>query len=103
MTRAEAITHIVNLTNQDKLRTDITLTALLATIVQALESGRAVVIPGFGTFSLKWRNETTGRLIQKNTTLIVPAHYIPHFKPFRQFKDNLRIATRPIPNSPEAD
>jgi DNA-binding protein HU-beta len=103
MTRAEAITHVVNLTNQDKIRTYITLTALLATIVQAIESGRTIAIPGFGTFSLKWRNETTGRLIQRNTTVIVPAHYIPHLKPFRQFKDNLRAATLPIPNSSNAD
>jgi len=90
MTKAEAIMRTVAATKQDKAQTEIVVTALLAGIMHAVECGAAVFVPGFGTFHTLWRNETTGRLIQKNTAIIIPAHCIPHFKPYRQFKNSIK-------------
>jgi len=39
---------------------------------------------------LKKRAEKTGRNISKNTTLIIPAHYIPSFKPAKTFAEEVR-------------
>ena len=53
-----------------------------------------VFLRGFGTFKAKKRAEKTGRNIKKNTTIIIPAHYIPAFKPAKTFvqkvKNNLK-------------
>jgi DNA-binding protein HU-beta len=49
-----------------------------------------VYLRGFGTFHLKRRAEKTARNISKNTTVIVPAHDIPAFKPSNEFKDSLK-------------
>lgn len=45
----------------------------------------AVYLRGFGSFIIKHRAEKTARNITKNTTLIVPAHNIPAFKPAKEF------------------
>jgi DNA-binding protein HU-beta len=45
---------------------------------------------GFGSFILKKRAKKTGRNISKNTTLVIPAHYIPAFKPAKTFADSVK-------------
>ena len=86
MTKAEAIIRTAGLTTLDKAHTETVVTALVVTIMHELECGNAVSIPDFGTFHPLWRNQTTGRLIRENTTVIVPAHFIPHFEPYSHFK-----------------
>ena len=44
----------------------------------------------FGTFKPKKRAEKTGRNIKKNTTIIIPAHYIPAFKPAKIFVEEVK-------------
>ena len=53
----------------------------------ALESGNNVYLRGFGSFIIKRRAEKTGRNISKNTTIKIPAHNIPAFKPSKVFVD----------------
>jgi DNA-binding protein HU-beta len=55
-----------------------------------MESGENVYLRGFGSFVLKKRAEKTGRNISKNTTLIIPAHYIPAFKPAKTFAESVK-------------
>ena len=45
----------------------------------------AFYLRGFGTFYSKKRSEKTGRNIKKNTTIIIPEHYVPAFKPSKKF------------------
>ena len=49
------------------------------------EKGENVYLRGFGSFILKRRAEKTARNISKNTTVIIPAHDIPAFKPAKEF------------------
>jgi DNA-binding protein HU-beta len=55
-----------------------------------MESGDNVYLRGFGSFILKKRAKKTGRNISKNTTLVIPAHYIPAFKPAKTFADTVK-------------
>jgi len=48
-------------------------------------NGENVYLRGFGSFTIKRRAEKTGRNISKNTTIIIPAHNIPSFKPAKTF------------------
>ena len=45
-----------------------------------------VYLRGFGTFLIKHRKEKTARNITKNTTIKIPAHDIPAFKPSPAFQ-----------------
>ena len=44
-----------------------------------------VYLRGFGSFIVKKRAQKTARNISKNTTMIIPAHNIPAFKPSDEF------------------
>ncbi len=64
------------------------------TVKDSLVDGKNVYLRGFGSFIVKERAEKTARNISKNTTIIIPAHYIPAFKPAKTFvnevKDNVK-------------
>jgi DNA-binding protein HU-beta len=49
-------------------------------VKNSLETGDNVYLRGF-EFIVKTRAEKTGRNISKNTTIKIPAHNIPAFKP----------------------
>ena len=57
----------------------------MGSIKDNLNSGNNVYLRGFGSFIIKRRAEKTGRNISKNTTIIIPAHNIPAFKPAKSF------------------
>mgnify|MGYP002798523867 FL=1 len=57
---------------------------------QALIGGENVYLRGFGTFNRKHRAEKVARNISKNTTIKVPAHDIPAFKPSKEFLDKIK-------------
>lgn len=48
-------------------------------------AGNEVFLRGFGSFIIKKRAEKVARNISKNTTITIPAHSIPAFKPAKSF------------------
>jgi DNA-binding protein HU-beta len=85
MTKADIIAEIVNKTGIEKPSVAITVEALMEVIKKNMNNGENVYLRGFGTFLLKKRAEKTGRNITKNTTVKIPAHMIPAFKPAKEF------------------
>lgn len=65
----------------------------LEAIRDALIEGDSVQLRGFGTFSRKKRKAKACRDIKRNSTVMVPEHDIPHFKPVRE----LTVAVADIP------
>lgn len=63
---------------------------LMETIKTSMINGEEVFLRGFGSFIIKHRAEKTARNISKNTTMIVPAHNIPAFKPSKEFVEKLK-------------
>ena len=61
----------------------------MTVIKDSLAHGENVYLRGFGSFIVKQRAEKTARDINKNTTLIVPAHNIPAFKPAKTFMEEV--------------
>jgi DNA-binding protein HU-beta len=59
-------------------------------VKNALESGEAVYLRGFGSFIVKTRAEKKGRNISKNVTIDIPAHNIPAFKPAKVFVEGVK-------------
>ena len=94
MTKAELVSKIAEKTGVEKLTTLAIVESLMKEIKESLSANKGVYLRGFGTFKPKKRAEKTGRNIQKNTTIIIPAHHIPAFKPAKVFvkevKENLK-------------
>ena len=63
-------------------------------IKESLESGDNVYLRGFGSFIIKTRAEKTGRNISKNTTITIPAHNIPAFKPAKVFVQSIKTKVK---------
>ena len=59
-------------------------------VKESLVSGENVYLRGFGSFIIKKRAEKTARNISKNTTIIIPAHNIPSFKPAKSFLSEVK-------------
>lgn len=85
MTKADIVNEIAKNTGIDKSTVLQTVEALMDTIKDSLAKNENVYLRGFGSFVVKERAEKTARNISKNTTIIIPAHNIPSFKPAKTF------------------
>jgi DNA-binding protein HU-beta len=63
---------------------------MMDTIKTSMINGNEVFLRGFGSFIIKHRAEKTARNISKNTTIIIPAHNIPAFKPAKEFMEKVK-------------
>lgn len=85
MTKAEIVNEIYLKTGVDRKRALQIVEGFMESVKASLINGEDVYLRGFGSFILKHRAEKVARNITKNTTMIVPAHDVPHFKPSRDF------------------
>ena len=90
MTKAEIVAEIANKTGIEKVAVQATVEAFMETIKNSMATGQNVYLRGFGSFIIKKRAEKTGRNISRNTTLIIPAHNIPAFKPAKTFVNKVK-------------
>ena len=85
MTKADIVNEIAKNTGNDKGTVLSTLEAFMVGVKDSLAKNENVYLRGFGSFVIKQRAEKTARNISKNTTIIIPAHNIPSFKPAKTF------------------
>ena len=90
MTKAEIVAEIANKTGIEKIAVQTTVEAMMESIKGSLSKGENVYLRGFGSFIIKKRAQKTGRNISKNTTIVIPAHYIPSFKPAKVFSGQVK-------------
>lgn len=87
MTKANIVKEIAKQTGIEKDAVLTIVEQFMTAVKDSLANGENVYLRGFGSFIVKQRAEKTARNISKNTTVIVPAHNIPYFKPSDAFKD----------------
>jgi len=85
MTKADIVKEITQNTGIEKVTVEKAVEAFMETVKDSLTGGNNVYLRGFGSFIVKNRAEKTARNISKNTTMIIPAHSIPAFKPANEF------------------
>ena len=85
MTKSDIINEIVKETGIDKITVQKIVETLMVTVKESLAKDKNVYLRGFGGFIVKKRAQKTARNISKNTTIIIPAHYVPSFKPAKSF------------------
>jgi DNA-binding protein HU-beta len=90
MTKADIVNEISKNTGIEKVTVQKTVEAFMETVKDSLQEGKNVYLRGFGSFVVKKRAEKTARNISKNTTIIIPAHNIPSFKPAKTFVSKVK-------------
>ena len=90
MTKAEIVAEIANKMGVEKVAVQETVEAFMEAVKGSLAKGENVYLRGFGSFIVKKRAKKTGRNISKNTTIVIPAHNIPAFKPAKSFVNEVK-------------
>jgi DNA-binding protein HU-beta len=90
MTKAEIVSKISDKLGIEKGDVQATVESFMEEVKSSLENGDNVYLRGFGSFIVKTRAEKTGRNISKNTTIKIPAHNIPAFKPAKVFVEGVK-------------
>lgn len=90
MTKAEIVLKISEKTGLEKAEVLATVETFMDEVKTSLENNENVYLRGFGSFIIKKRAEKTGRNISKNTTIKIPAHNIPAFKPAKVFVNGVK-------------
>ena len=90
MTKADIVAKISDKLGIEKGDVQATVETFMEEVKTSLEGGDNVYLRGFGSFIVKTRAEKTGRNISKNTTIKIPAHNIPAFKPAKVFVEGVK-------------
>lgn len=85
MTKADIISSITEKTGIDKQIAMAVVESFMTEVKNSLSAKQPVYLRGFGSFVLKHRAAKTARNITLNTTIVVPPHEIPAFKPAKEF------------------
>ena len=87
MTKADIVNEISKSTVIDKATVLETVEKFMEAVKDSLANGENVYLRGFGSFIIKTRSQKTARNISKSTTIIIPEHNIPAFKPAKVFME----------------
>ncbi|WP_418420982.1 HU family DNA-binding protein [Alistipes indistinctus] len=90
ITKADLINEIAGRTGISKADTRAVLEEFVDVTKETLAGGMSIQIRGFGSFIRKQRASKKARNIKKNTTIEIPAHEVPAFKPCKSFVDSIR-------------
>lgn len=85
MTKAEIVNEISRRTGIDNKEVLQIVEGFMNSVKKSLAHGENVYLRGFGSFVVKHRAEKVARNISKNTSIIIPAHDVPAFKPSKDF------------------
>ncbi|MBP3298473.1 MAG: HU family DNA-binding protein [Muribaculaceae bacterium] len=90
MTKADIVNEISRSTGLEKAAVLTTVEKFMEVVKDSMAHGENVYLRGFGSFIVKTRKEKTARNISKNTTIIIPEHKVPAFKPAKTFIEDVR-------------
>ncbi|WP_347152756.1 MULTISPECIES: HU family DNA-binding protein [Bacteroidaceae] len=86
MTKAEIVNEISLKTGTDRKEVLQIVESFMDNVKISLANGENVYLREFGSFIVKHRAEKVARNINKNISVVVPAHDVPAFKPSDSFK-----------------
>ena len=85
MTKADIVNEIAKSTGAEKVLVQTIVEAFMENVKNSLIENNNVYLRGFGSFIIKNRATKVARNISKNTTITIPEHNIPAFKPAKSF------------------
>lgn len=93
MRKADLVNQIADKTGIPKVDVLMTLETAFREIKESLSKGENIYIRGFGSFITKKRAAKIGRNIKKNVAVHIPEHFIPAFKPAKEFVADVKKTT----------
>ena len=90
MTKAEIVNQVAKATGIEKVTVQSVVEATMDSIKASLVNGEPVYLRGFSSFIIKHRAQKAARNITQKTTLTIPAHDIPAFKPAKSFVEEVK-------------
>lgn len=90
MTKADIVNEVAKRTGAEKTAVLKCVESFMEVVKESLVKEENVYLRGFGSFIIKKRAQKTARNISKNTTIIIPAHNIPSFKPAKSFMTEVK-------------
>ena len=90
MRKSDLINNISDKTDIPKVDVLVTVESLIKEIKTNIAKGENIYIRGFGSFITKKRAAKIGRNIKKNIAVHIPEHYIPAFKPSKEFVNEVK-------------
>ena len=90
MTKADIVNEVAKATGIEKATVQIVVESFMESVKNSLAKKNPVVLRGFGSFIIKHRAEKAARNITKETTMVIPAHDIPAFKPAKVFVNSIK-------------
>lgn len=91
MRKADLVNNISEKTGIPKVDVLVTVETLIQEIKENIAKGQNIYIRGFGSFITKKRAAKIGRNIKKNIAINIPEHYIPAFKPAKEFAADVKL------------
>ena len=85
MTKADIVNEVAKATGIEKVTVQTVLEATMESVKSSLIKRNPVYLRGFGSFIIKHRAQKAARNITQKTTMTIPAHDIPAFKPSKSF------------------
>lgn len=90
MTKADIVSEIAKKTGVEKTQVQTIVESFMDSVKDSMASGSNVYLRGFGSFIIKKRAEKVARNISRNTTITIPEHNIPAFKPAKSFAAKIK-------------
>lgn len=94
MTKADIVNEVAKATGIEKIAVQNVIESFMESVKDSLANDNNVYLRGFGSFTVKKRAKKTARNISKNTTLIIPEHNIPSFKPAKVFMNKVKSSVK---------
>lgn len=91
MRKSDLINNISDKTGIPKVDVLVTLETMFKEVKDTLSNGQNIYIRGFGSFVTKKRAAKIGRNIKKNIAVEIPEHFIPSFKPAKEFMAEVKF------------
>ncbi|MBR6184347.1 DNA-binding protein HU-beta [Bacteroidales bacterium WCE2004] len=95
MTKAEIVNEVAKATGIEKVTVQTVVEATMESIKASLIKDNNVYLRGFGSFINKERAQKAARNITRKTTMTIPAHCIPAFKPSKSFAAAVKESVKP--------
>ena len=90
MTKADIVNEVAKATGIEKIAVQNVIESFMESVKDSLAQDNNVYLRGFGSFIVKKRAKKTARNISKNTTVIIPEHNLPSFKPAKVFMNKVK-------------
>ena len=90
MTKADIVNEVAKATGVEKVTVQAVVEATMDSIKGSIIKGNPVYLRGFGSFIIKHRAQKAARNITQKTTMTIPAHNIPAFKPSKSFVSEVK-------------